>query len=90
MQTTIDESKRVITKAEKEQTNFNEMINKHMELTCQPQKEKYEGKPQRVVEPNLSKRMEARKERAALRAMLAENEKFVDAPNHLQNRVSKN
>ena len=45
---------------------FSESLIKHRELICNKQNEKYMNKPQRIVEPNLSKRMEARKQRALL------------------------
>ena len=75
---TIEQASQVIEKHDSEQRNFVESINKHMELTCNKQAEKYQGKPQRVIEPNLSKRMQARKERAALLAQRNESQHFMD------------
>ena len=43
---------------------FSESIEQHRELVCNKLVDKYENKPQRVVEPNLTKLMQARKERA--------------------------
>ena len=58
----------MIEQHDEEQKNYAKSINKHLELTCNNQGEKYKNKPQSVVEPNLSKRMQMRKDRAALQA----------------------
>ena len=47
---------------------FSESIQQHKELVCNKLQEKYDNKPQRIIEPNLNKRMEARKQRVMLAA----------------------
>ena len=44
-----------------EEKLFSANIEKHKEITCNKQNEKYQNKPQRIVEPNLSKLRETRK-----------------------------
>lgn len=58
---TILESKQVIRTMDDEEKLFSENIAKHKELTCNKQFEKYQNKPQRIVEPNLSRLRESRK-----------------------------
>ena len=57
---------------DEEESRFTESIIKHKELTCNKQNQKYKNQPQRIVEPNLSKRMEARKQKALLASQLKE------------------
>jgi len=64
--TTIEESRQVIGTMDEAQKHFSESLNRHLEQTCFKQMEKYVGKPQRIIEPNLSKLAEARKQRALL------------------------
>ena len=77
---TIEASKQVISHHDEEQKNYTESINKHMEETCNKNGAKYTGKTQNIVEPHLNKRMQARKDRAALLAMRKDNEKFMNQP----------
>ena len=77
---TIEASKQVINQHDEEQKNYTESINKHMEETCNKNGAKYTGKTQNIVEPHLNKRMQARKDRAALLAMRKDNEKFMNTP----------
>lgn len=87
---TIAESKQVIKTMDNEQKHFTESINRHMELTCNKQGQKYQGQPQRIVEPNLSKRMEIRKQRA-LQAQLQQQrdecKSYTDVP--LEQRMTR-
>ena len=53
-------------------------MNRQRELIFQHQAAKYIGQPHRVIEPHLNRRMQERKDRAALRAIRLENDKFMD------------
>ena len=75
--TTIIENKQVITKMDEEEKLFSENIAKHKEETCNKQNEKYQNKPQRIVEPNLSKLRENRKQKAILAAQQAAQKKAI-------------
>ena len=66
---TIDASRQVIAVHEQAQQKFANSISQHIERTCQNQSRKYQGKSQRTIEPNLTKRMQARKDREALVAL---------------------
>ena len=70
----IVDSRLVIQTMNEENRIFVESIDRHREAVCNKMSEKYENKPQRIIEPNLSKRMEARKQRVMLAAAKAEAE----------------
>ena len=66
---TIEASKQVIKWHDEEQKNYKESVDQHSELTCNKYKGKYKGVTANFVEPNLVKRMKARKDRAAIKAL---------------------
>ena len=65
---TIVDSRQVIKTMYEENRLFSESIQRHKDLVCNKLQEKYDNKPQRIIEPNLNKRMEARKQRVMLAA----------------------
>jgi hypothetical protein len=89
---TIEENTAVMQKYDDENQRFNEKCSDMLDEQIRSQQAKY--KHQRtVVEPNLSRRMEQRKERARMRAiqeeMISQQSNYADMPLELMHNDEK-
>ena len=75
--TTVDESKKVVKDYDDAKQEFNEQMEQIIETNFRSQAAKYKGAPN-FVEPNLTKRIEAKREKARLRALVNASEQYSD------------